>query len=277
MPYGVDNNADMVSREEAKSIVTCAGALGFVLLDTAIAYGESEARLGEIGVGRWRVVSKLPEIPEVSANIGDWIHQSVLGSLRRLRCRKLYGLLLHKAQQLAGPRGDEIYRALTALKDLKLVEKIGVSIYAPDELTDLCPRYRLDLVQAPYNVLDRRLATSGWLSRLRYEGTEVHARSLFLQGLLLMTAARRPPCFGRWQSLWNLWDSWLDGQGLTAVQGCLGFALAQPQFNNLIVGVDSLTHLREIVACEGARFVAPPDALMSEDADLLNPSRWSVL
>jgi aryl-alcohol dehydrogenase-like predicted oxidoreductase len=276
MRYGIDNDAQMMSLDAARSIVTQARALGLALLDTAIAYGESEARLGEIGVDEWRVVSKLPEIPHPCADIGAWIHQSVLGSLTRLRTNKLYGLLLHEAQQLAGPYGDAIYEGLSAVKDLQLVEKIGVSIYAPDELTALCARYRLDLVQAPYNVIDRRLVTSGWLSRLRAGGTEVHARSVFLQGLLLMPGPRRPASFDRWQPLWNLWDGWLAQQGLSAIQGCLGFALAQPEFEHLVIGIDSVEHLKEIAACAGARTAMPPDGLASEDADLVNPSRWRL-
>ena len=36
------------------------------------------------------------------------------------------------------------------------------------------------------NIIDRRLELSGWLERLSDEGVEVHARSVFLQGLLLM-------------------------------------------------------------------------------------------
>jgi aryl-alcohol dehydrogenase-like predicted oxidoreductase len=276
MPYGVDNHAPTVSREEAKSIVTCARALGFLVLDTAIAYGESEARLGEIGVDQWRVVSKLPAIPQACSSISDWIRDSVVGSLGRLGTGQLYGLLLHEARQLAGPRGDAIYDGLSAVKRLRLVEKIGVSIYAPDELEELCPRYAFDLVQAPYNVIDRRLVTSGWLARLRAAGTEVHARSLFLQGLLLMPAESRPATFRRWQPLWNLWHTWLDEQELTALQACLGFALAQGEFNHFVVGVDSVQHLTEIAACAGARTAMAPDALASEDVDLVNPSRWSM-
>ena len=276
MRYGIDNDAQMMSLAAAQSIVTNARALGFAVLDTAIAYGESEARLGEIGVDEWRVVSKLPEIPKLCANIGDWVHESVLGSLGRLRTKKLYGLLLHEAQQLAGPQGNAIYEALRAVKKLQLVEKIGVSIYAPDELTALCARYRLDLVQAPYNVIDRRLVTSGWLARLRAAGTEVHARSVFLQGLLLMPAAQRPASFDRWQSLWNLWDSWLAQQGMSAIQGCLGFALAHPELEHLVIGIDSVEHLQEIAACASARTAMPPDDLASEDVDLVNPSRWRL-
>jgi aryl-alcohol dehydrogenase-like predicted oxidoreductase len=104
----------------------------------------------------------------------------------------------------------------------------------------------------------------------------VHARSLFLQGLLLMPAESRPATFRRWQPLWNLWHTWLDEQELTALQACLGFALAQGEFNHFVVGVDSVQHLTEIAACAGARTAMAPDALASEDVDLVNPSRWSM-
>ena len=113
-------------------------------------------------------------------------------------------------------------------------------------------------------------------ARLRAAGTEVHARSVFLQGLLLMSAASRPASFSRWQPLWNLWQSWLDKEGLTALEGCLGFALAQSQFNHFVVGVDSVEHLQQIAACAGARTAMPPDDLASEDVDLVDPSRWSI-
>jgi aryl-alcohol dehydrogenase-like predicted oxidoreductase len=276
MRYGIDNDAPMVTREDAKSIVTRARALGIGMLDTAIAYGESEARLGEIGIDEWRVVSKLPEVPDTCTDVGAWVHAALQGSLARLGTARLYGLLLHEAQQLAGPRGNDIYAALCAVKELRLVEKIGVSIYAPEDLKALHPRYRLDLVQTPYNVIDRRLVTSGWLARLNDAGTEVHARSLFLQGLLLMPAALRPASFSRWQPLWNLWESWLNEHALTALQGCLGFAFAQQGFKHFVVGVDSVQHLQEIATAASARTALPPEALASEDADLVNPSRWSV-
>ena len=37
----------------------------------------------------------------------------------------------------------------------------------------------------PENILDRRLLESGWLEKLKKRNIEVHARSIFLQGILL--------------------------------------------------------------------------------------------
>lgn len=276
LPYGIANQAGQVSRDEATAILDHAWAMGFDTLDTAIAYGESEQRLGEIGVGQWQIISKLPAIPEPCTDVTAWVRESVLGSLERLRIPKLHGLLLHRAQQLLGPQGDALYRALIALKDQGMVEKIGVSIYGPDELDALWPRFQFDMVQAPFNIIDRRLAASGWLTRLHQAGTEVHTRSVFLQGLLLMEATKRPATFNRWHPLWQQWHRWLEDQALTPLQACLNFTLSQPEIDRVVVGVDSLKQLQGILGSVEVPAVKPPAALMSEDLDLINPSRWKA-
>lgn len=276
MRYGIANQIGQVSRNEVAAILDCARTAGLDTLDTAIAYGESEQRLGEIGVGQWQVVAKLPAVPESCTDVHAWVQKLVLDSLGRLRIPKLYGLLLHRPQQLLGSQGNALYRALVGVKEQGKTEKIGVSIYDPNELNALWPHYQFDLVQAPFSVIDRRLATSGWLERLHHAGTETHVRSVFLQGLLLLNPTSRPAMFNRWQSLWQQWDGWLSEHALTPLQVCLGFVLAQSQLHRAVVGVDSLMQLQEILATAEVPFTDPPATLMSEDMDLLNPSRWAA-
>ncbi|TAK90631.1 MAG: aldo/keto reductase [Burkholderiaceae bacterium] len=276
LPYGVANQTGQVSRTEAEAILRDALIAGFDTLDTAIAYGESEQRLGEIGVGRWQVVSKLPAIPEACTDVAAWAQKSVMDSLMRLKIPKLHGLLLHCSQQLLGKQGEVLYGALLALKEQGAVEKIGVSIYDPQELDALGSRFRCDLVQAPFNILDRRLASSGWLARLHQSGTEVHVRSIFLQGLLLMEATKRPAMFNRWQPLWDHWHRWLSEQALTPLQACLGFAMSQPEIDRVVVGIDSLKQLQEIMSAVETKIAPVPQSLVTEDVQLLNPSNWQT-
>ena len=275
LPYGIANRTGVVSATAAAAILSHAESAGFDTLDTAIAYGASEQRLGEIGVGRWRVISKLPPMPEPCTNVKVWVNAAVHASLQRLRIRSLYGLLLHNSRQLLGAQGNALYRALTALKLDGTIDRIGVSIYDPEELDALYPRLQLDLVQAPLNIMDRRLLASGWLNRLHAAGVEVHVRSAFLQGLLLMNDATRPAQFNRWRSLWDEWQRWLNEQALHPLQACLGYLQSQPQIDRVVVGVDSVQQLREILASAGHRGVNPPAELMSEDPELINPSRWN--
>lgn len=277
LDYGVANKRGRVQRDTVRAILDYAAINGIDTLDTAIAYGDSEQSLGEVSVASWRIISKLPAIPETVVDVAAWVRSSLDGSLRRLQVGSLQGLLLHRTQELHGPRGEILFQTLESLKADGLVEKIGVSIYAPEELNALWPRYRFDLVQAPYNVFDRSIETSGWLERLADSGVEVHSRSAFLQGLLLMEPADRPEKFHRWQSLWQRWDQWLEYQRISALEACLGFCFAQPLIHRIVVGVDSLAHLQEIIGYASVTATMPPDELKCLDADLINPSRWSAL
>lgn len=275
--YGVANTSGQVSPDEVTAILQQAWAAGVDTLDTAIAYGDSEQRLGDIGVEGWRVVSKLPAMPSDCKDIGGWVEDAVECSLRRLNIDCLYGLLLHRPHQLLEPGGEGLYAALVELKDDGLVERIGISIYDPEELDRLWPRFQLDLVQAPFNVLDRRIETSGWLTRMHQAGAEVHVRSVFLQGLLLMEADRRPEKFDRWQRLWIRWNQWLIEQALTPAQACLGFAMSRPEVDRVVVGVDDRRQLGEILSAAETRVPVLPTMFKTDDPDLINPSRWDTL
>ncbi len=275
-PYGVANTAGQVPCREGADILAFGRAAGMDTVDTAVAYGDSERRLGRAGVKEWKVVSKLPPTPALVDDLGKWVRETVRGSLDRLGVSRLHGLLLHRSSELLSPRGTELYNELLGLKDRGMVDKIGVSVYGPDELAALGIRYQFDIVQAPYNVFDRRMVDSGWLARLRSAGTEVHTRSAFLQGLLLMNADRRPEFFSRWDSLLAMWDLWLAQERLTPVAACLNLVLAEPAVTRVIVGVESVTQLQEVLTAAEFSCPTPPDNLKSRDPDLLNPSRWSV-
>jgi hypothetical protein len=72
-PYGVANSGGPLSREEAIRIVQFASSAGIDTLDTAIAYGESERILGEIGVQQFKVVTKIPPVPASVSGVEEWV------------------------------------------------------------------------------------------------------------------------------------------------------------------------------------------------------------
>lgn len=276
LPYGVANRQGQVPETEAREILKLAQAQGIDTLDTAIAYGTSEACLGAIGMQGWRIITKLPGLPAGQIDVTQWVQEQVAASMQCLRVHHLQGLLLHRSSDLFSSQGQPLYQALIHLKAQGLVDKIGVSIYDPDELPQLLAHYPIDLVQAPYNVLDRRLTDSGWLDHLFSRGIAVHARSVFLQGLLLMPVHDRPQAFNRWQPLWRRWHDWLRDTGQTPLQACLGFALAQSSIERVLVGVDSLSQFGEILAATAMPYCQPPADLCNDDPDLINPSRWQL-
>jgi aryl-alcohol dehydrogenase-like predicted oxidoreductase len=274
MRYGVANRTGQVPFDEAAAIVAYARDCGIDTIDTAMAYGDSEACLGRIGVATWRVISKLPGLAPDCRDVESEIERVVAASLERLALPRVHALLLHRPGQLLGELGARIFESLERLKARGLTEKIGVSIYEPRELDALCAGFRFDVVQAPFSVVDRRLAESGWLARLRAQGIEVHARSAFLQGLLLMQPQERPEYFSPWAALWEQWERWLATRGVSAVQACLGFVLAHEEIDRVVVGVDRLEQLREVVRSAHADALVAPQSLSCTSIDLIDPSRW---
>lgn len=274
--YGVANAYGQVPRDEAARILNEARLAGIDTLDTAVAYGNSEELLGELGVNDWNVVSKLPELPDEVEDVNTWVKQQVQSSLARLRIDRLDGLLLHKPSDILGDHRFAYVRALDQIRELGLARSIGYSIYSPNELSDLCNAFAPDLVQAPYNLLDRRLESSGWMSRLVGEGVRIHTRSAFLQGLLLMPEKERPARFNRWRSLWQMWARACADLNSTPLELSLGFVLSQPAIERVVVGVDSAAHLREIMASACRQQTSGFPQIESWDLDLIEPSRWSV-
>jgi aryl-alcohol dehydrogenase-like predicted oxidoreductase len=274
LPYGINNQNGALENEEIKKIFELAHQNGVQLLDTAPVYGDAEEKIAKFSEDRFKIITKLPARAAGVAYSSDWLTETIDASMTRLKTTRLEGILLHKPADLLQKDGDSFFADLQKLKQEGRIGKIGISIYTPSELDTLFQTYHFDIVQAPFNILDRRMIDSGWLKRLAGEGTEVHVRSVFLQGLLLIPSADRPLKFARWASLWEKYDTWLAENGLTPLEACIRYALSFPEINNVIVGIDSLDHLRKILkAADGAYPVIPAD-LATNDTDLLNPLSW---
>lgn len=277
LPYGIANQSGQVGREQAQSMVKLAAANGIDTLDTAIAYGESETRLGELGIRNFKTITKLPALPDELADVAGWVERQVQTSMARLGTPALYGLLLHRSEQLLGPQGKALYQSLQELRGSGLVQKIGISIYSPRELDAICPVFPLDLVQAPFNLIDRRLQVSGWLQRLKVAGVEVHTRSAFLQGLLLMPKGERPSKFAAWSGLWASWHQWLVDRDVAPAHACLAFALAHPEIDRVVVGADSSAQLQQLIDAASAPLLSDFPSISCDDESLINPSKWPYL
>lgn len=274
LPYGVANHTGQLGTENVKRVLTCAKSGGMNTLDTAVAYGDSEKVLGLCGLSDWQVITKLPAVPDDCHDVASWVRGQVDGSLKRLGVDSLYALLLHRPVQLLERMGEELYRSLCEQKARGVARRIGISIYSSDELDGLPHKMAFDLVQVPFNIIDRRLSASGWLDRLHARGAEIHARSVFLQGLLLMKPGERPVRFHKWQKLWDAYDGWLVDNDLTPLQACLRYVASRPEISRILVGVDSAEQLSEILTAAEGTLPAIPESLGTNDVNLVNPSKW---
>ena len=279
--YGIANKSGQIKIGEVKKIIDIAAKNNIDTIDTAISYGESEKLLGNAGINDWKIITKLPIIPNENVNTKKWVKEQISSSLSRLNITSLESVLLHQTKQLLEPGGSHVWSALQELKQDGVINKVGFSIYNPEELDVLQCDYNPDIVQAPYNIFDRRLKTSGWLRKLNERGVEVHSRSAFLQGLLLLKKSERPEKFNYWSDLWHLWDSWLEDMGVTALEATLCFVLSEPCISKVIIGVDNLDILSKNIgfASSADMSIKISDELSRysiQDKNILFPHNWIV-
>lgn len=280
LPYGVANTQGQVSYDQAEAMLMAMRAAGIDTIDTAIAYGEAETVLGRIGVSGFRLVSKVPALRGPALAVDDWVMAQVEASLERLRVPRLGGLMLHAPDDLLGPHGSDLARGLRRVRDAGLAERIGLSVYSPEQLATLIDRLPLEIIQIPLNVFDRRFVETGWLDRLLSDDVEVHARSVFLQGLLLMPSDRVPSKFAPFRTLIDGWHAWLSGNaaaGRSTVQACLAHVASYAGISRLVVGADSLAQFQDIIEAASTAPLRAPDSLSSPATPLINPAQWNTL
>ena len=183
MPYGISNRTGRIPKEEAFKILQYAHENGIDTLDTAYSYGESEERIGDFiaASGRnFNIVSKAPHLDK--HGVSD-IEGYCLETLKRLRKKNIYGYLIHKFDDIV--RHKNQWSKLESLKRKGLVRKIGVSLYNPQDLEYLLSNdTRIDIIQFPYSVFDRRF--EGYFALLKEKNIEIHVRSVFLQGFVFL-------------------------------------------------------------------------------------------
>ncbi|MCU0983574.1 MAG: aldo/keto reductase [Acetobacteraceae bacterium] len=265
LDYGVTNTAGRVAEDEVAAILALAEAGGIDTLDTATAYGDSEVVLGRLAPRSFRIITKIGGPPN---RFTDEVHASAA----RLG-RVPDAVLLHDARALAREGAGEVAAALDALRVRGLVAKVGLSVYTPEALAAAHALFRPDLVQLPFNLFDRRFVATGWLSRLRAEGAEVHARSLFLQGALLAPAT--PPRLAFADARFAAFRSACREAGITSLAACLAAGLAEG-FDRLVIGVTSAAELAAILAAAADPPSLPPafQAVATDDPAVVDPSRW---
>lgn len=280
LDYGATNRRGRPDERELRSILAVAREGGIDMLDTAHLYGDAEAAIGRcLPAGyRPRIVTKTPSFAGRGAGAAEAaaLVAAAERSLSLLRCDRLHALLLHDPADLAAPGADRLAAALREAVRRGLAERAGVSLYRARELEAALRLFDPALVQVPVSVLDQRLSGSGALERLGKAGVEIHARSVFLQGVLLHPVAALPAFFAPIRAHLARLEAAAASLGVSKAAACLGFVRRHPEISYAVVGVAAADELAELLDSDrAARGLALPYAeLGAGDLAILDPSTW---
>ena len=275
--YGLANAFGKISDSELENILRFAQQAGIELIDTAQSYGNSEVRIGShCNKAQFNIVTKIG-VGSDNEYLDQNVISSVNQSFQRLNQTQLYAVMLHRPEVLLSKQGSAIIRSLETLKEQRLISKIGVSIYSPDILTPISQLFKFDIVQAPFNIFDQQILSSGWSDMLKQNGVEIHTRSVFLQGLLLMKRDEIPDYFIQsWKAYFDTWCEFINDNKANALEVALKFALDQEWIDKIVVGVDSVSQLKTLVQVEKSSQIPNFPRLGCTDPNLIDPSKWNL-
>lgn len=278
LDYGISNQEGQTSPTEVAKILEAAKQFSVSVIDTAAIYGNSEEVLGNTlpQDNDFKLVTKTIRIDScrITTADADRLENAFLDSLHKLRCSAIYGLMIHNADDLLVDGGEILMERLVAQKQSGRVAKIGVSVYTADQIDRLMQRYELDLIQLPLNVLDQRLLAGGQLKALKTRGVEIHVRSSFLQGVLLMKPETLPEHFAAVRQHLEYYHNFLRDRGISPVRAALGFLASHDEIDVIVCGVNNHLQLNELCQASGPLPDVDFSQFALDDAATLNPSLW---
>jgi aryl-alcohol dehydrogenase-like predicted oxidoreductase len=247
MNYGISNKIGKVKYEEIEKMLNYSLEQRICAIDTAQAYGDSENTLGNFDLSKFKIVTKIAHLGEIEK------------SLKNLKLPLLYGVLLHNENDV-----EDNWSRLECYKSQGFAEKIGVSVYSPEKLLKIIKIYPIDIVQLPLNILDQRFLFL--LKELKEKGIEIHIRSVFLQGLLLMEHSQIPDYFNPIKPILSKLPN--DKLGFA-----LNFVKNIEEIDRIVVGTASKKELEEIcIAYDKKTFDYSEFAI--NDENMINPTLW---
>jgi len=278
--YGVSNTYGKTTAQQTSEILNYAWKSGIDTIDTASNYGDSERVIGRlIGKNKWNIVTKTPNFDN-QQDIEGWLNSiniSLENSLDSLNRDSIYALLVHSANDLLDSKGFQLFDFIKQLKESGFVKKIGVSVYTHEQIDYILDNYEIDIIQLPINILDQRLIKSGHLKKIKQYGIEIYARSVFLQGLLLMPLHTLPPYFSKVYDNLERFLMRSHEQSLSNIELALGFVQSIDEIDKVIVGVNTVDQLIEIIEASKTKINHKEYCDLSlSDTSYLDPSNWKL-
>ena len=272
--YGITKN--FIKKKEIKRSFNLALKNNIRIIDTSPLYSKSEKIIGLLNNDKFKIISKIPKIPRniKKKNIKKWVKLKVSNSLKNLKIKKFECLLLHNVDSLLSKNGNEIYKNIKNMKTIGLTNKIGISIYDFNILDKILKKFKFDLIQAPFNILDQRLVTTGWLKKLKKRKIKVYVRSIFLQGILLLKHNQLPEKLKKLNKNLIIWENWLKKNKFKPLQVCISFVLNQRQLDGIVVGYNNKNQLNQILKQKKMKSSFSIPNLNIRNRKLIDPRKW---
>jgi len=181
---------------------------------------------------------------------------------------KIETLFIHDGDNIFKNSYKKKLMILKKLKKEKIISKIGISIYNFEILNKIISKLNVDVVQLPYNLVDRRI--ENFKNIISKSKIQIYARSIFLQGSLLKKV----------KEIKNLATIYEKVRKLTKKTNqsnldlSLNFVLNNDLVDKIIVGVRNSQEINKLINYKFVRKKINIKFTKNEKNFAHNPSKW---
>ena len=265
--YGADSTK--VNIDEIKKILNLAKKNKIYEIDSAEAYLKDKKIFIDTNK-KFKFSTKI--LPDAKWESLEYCQAKLEKHFKIFNFNNINVVFFHDFKILFSKNGYKIFKNLEYLKKKKYFKKIGISIYETSCLNRLVNSYDLDVVQCPYNILDKRILTTGWFDKLKKIDIEIYARSIFLQGLLVNKAIYKKKSFKKWKKKISMWFQSLENNNISPIDYCLSDILVN-DFDKIIIGINNFDSLKEIINFRKVD-INKMSHLKINDYKLIDPRKW---
>ena len=291
LDYGIPTpgRARRPHEDEAARLLRRALDLGINFIDTARAYGDSEAIIGRTLAsrrGEFILASKVPlhereTLP--SRELQEHCRKSVAESLQALQTDVIDVMMLHSGSPAILDR-EEVFDTLEGLRQAGSIRYIGASVYGMESARKAIESGRCDCIQLAYSLLDRR-PEQGVLQRAAEKDVGVVARSVLLKGALTYRHRELPdelaPLRSAIEGLKN--TVVCDDEALPelAYRWLLNSPPVRPMIHTALVGASSVEEVEAAVRFAESgplpgEVISAIEQIAIDDENMLNPATWPI-
>ena len=267
LPYGVANKLKHDRKKQFSKVINFAQKKNIKFLHTSKYYGNANDLIQKKKINSFTIYLKYkPEDILNIKNIDSF-------NLKKIFDSKSIILMLDGFENLNNDMASKVYQLISYLKKKNFIKKFGYSVYSFKNLKKICKIFRPDIVQFPYNILDRRLEKNNLISYLKTKKIEIHVRSIFLQGVLLQKISELPKYFLKWKKILNKFNNQMNKCNVSNLEGCINFVLRNKYIDKVLIGVDHVDQLKQILEVKKNKKIIFPQFVI-KNQELINPSKW---
>ncbi len=240
------------SQKEKILFIKSANKKGIKVFETSPTYGDAEKFLG-LHAKSCDIIWKIPRVTNLKSNSIEHSCKIIKKSLKKLNRKSFDTILLHSAEDLIGKNGKKLFHTLLELKKMGICKKIGVSLYKKKTLKKIFKRFKLDVIQLPYNIIQTEFTDIELLTlKKKFKFLEIHARSIFHQGLLLKKINKGKN--SKFKKLMNEQNKILNQllnickkNNCSLFDLCLSHVLRKKFIDKIVIGVENSKELSQIL------------------------------